>query len=204
MHCPGRGEGWVSVMGRAKALSADLELLARQLAEVEGLSLREIGVRLGVGKDVVARTLRPARAAAQVQVRRNEVVREAQVVATPTIGVADQPVRQIGRNELGEAVYARPDGTVVSVGSTSAVRWVRVADAIATVPPWGRVLHAGWLVGVSADGRLLCPHCSRWRSLAEVTEDPGNTCVGVTARPGALFPVSGEFRGSGGGGGWWW
>lgn len=174
-------------MGRPRALTADQEREIRGLAE-EGLSLRVIAERVGTSKDTVSRTLRPARAQAQQQARQRAVK-----PAGPVVPAVDPTgARVVGRNYLGEDIVMNRAGEIVTVGSRAVAGFARPYERIATVPPWGRLLRPYRPVPVSDDGRLLCDHCTRWRSLEELTDMDNGCPIGITQRPGALVPMRGN------------
>lgn len=100
--------------------------------------------------------------------------------------------RIVGANIDRQPIEMNDDGEITAVGGVAVVQYVRPYDRIGALPPWGFVRFGRRLVGEAADGRLLCPHCTRWRTLAELRAD-GNACpIGIEARPGALVPMPGN------------
>ncbi|MDL4815475.1 hypothetical protein [Actinomadura opuntiae] len=182
-------------MGRPSNVTDKQRAAVLQLGTT-GASLREIAERTAVSKDTARRILVDvSHNSRQVSQNPPEVSQNPAPAARLSTGVrrgdAAPPVRWVGRNIDGEPVALDAAGQVAQVGAVQVVRRVRVGDRFPTVPPWGRVLVPGRLVGESSDGRLLCPHCTRWRTLAEL-RDPMNTCIGVTPKPHAVIPLEGH------------
>jgi hypothetical protein len=99
--------------------------------------------------------------------------------------------RLVGRNGDREDVYVDDAGRVVRVGGVDVVCWVRPVDVLSVrVPPWARWLAPNRATGQAADGRLLCGHCTAWRTVAALTS-PENACpIGWTLRPGVLVSLN--------------
>ncbi|MDL4814971.1 helix-turn-helix domain-containing protein [Actinomadura opuntiae] len=176
-------------MGRPSNVTGQQRAAVLQLSAT-GASLREIAERTGVGKDTARRIIMEV-SHNSGQVSQNPAPPAPHRSTGVRRGDAAPPVRWVGRNIDGEPVALDEAGQVAQVGDVPVVRRVRVGDRFPTVPPWGRVLVPGRLVGESADGRLLCPHCTRWRTLDEL-RDPMNTCIGVTPKPHAVIPLEGH------------